>query len=77
MAVIGSREELLVGAHKWREDQTSGGRRQVGAPSRWMVTLHPVELGRRSGCKERAKRRQRVKYGGAIGVRYRGGNVDP
>ena len=50
-----------------------GGGRRVGAPSRWMVAQRLVELGGRSGCKEIAKWRQRVKDGGVIGVRSRGG----
>ena len=51
----------------------SDGGRQVGAPSRWMVAPCPGKLWGGGGCKERAKRRQTVKYGGAIGVRSRGG----
>ena len=50
----------------------SSGGWQVGEPPKWMVAPHPVKLGGRSGCKGRAKRRQRVKYGGATGVRYGG-----
>ena len=61
-----------MASKKVREVQTSGGGRRVGALPRWMVSPCPGELGRRSGCKERSKRRLRLKYGVAIGVRSRG-----
>ena len=75
-SVTGSRQELLVASQKGREAQTSGGGRKVGAPSRWMVSTCPGELGRRSDCKEIEKWNRRLKDGGEIGVRFGGGNGD-
>ena len=49
----------------------------MGALSRWMVSMHPGKLGGREGCKERLKQHRRVKDGGAMGVRFGGGNRDP
>ena len=72
MAATGSREELLGDSQKGRESQTSGGGRRVGLPSRWIVAPCLGELGDRGGCKEISKRRQRVKYGEAIGFRSGG-----
>ena len=60
---------------KGREAQTISGGRRLGSPSRWVVALRPGELveGGEEGCKDKVKRHQTVKYGGAIGVRSGGG----
>ena len=59
-------------ARQGREAQASGGHRRVGALYRCMVATRPGELGGRSRCHERAKRRRRVVNGGAIVVRSQG-----
>ena len=56
-----------------REEQTNGGVRRTGALFRWMIAPRPGDMGEgRSECKEREKRRRRVKNGREIGDRSGG-----